>query len=260
MPIEQQLLSTAIEAAQQAGQVLVHHWPNGRTITRKGYRDIVTDADTAAEDVILNTIRARFPEHAIISEEAGGDQIGDNYTWIIDPLDGTTNYAHRAPIFAVSIGVLEKDEPLIGVVHDPLRNHTFVAKRGQGATLNGASIRVSNVTRLGEAVVGLDWGRSNEIRERVLEYLHHIVVHCGTLRGVGSATLTLAYIATGWLDAYFHLAIRPWDAAAGVLLITEAGGRCTTLEDEPYRVDSPACLMSNGLIHTELLGVMHNTS
>lgn len=250
------MLQTAIEAAHQAGRVIIERYPVERDVTIKGYRDIVTDADTAAETVILNMIRDRFPDHAILSEEAGGSKIGDGYTWVVDPLDGTTNYARRIPVFAVSIGVLEEGEPLIGVIHDPLRGQTFVAERGGGATLNGASMRVSRVANFGHTLLGLEWGRSDERRGRALAWLRELAPRCGTVRVLGSAALGLAYVAAGWLDGYFHLALKPWDSAAGMLLVAEAGGRCTTLTGEPYRVDSPGCLATNGLIHEELLGVM----
>jgi myo-inositol-1(or 4)-monophosphatase len=250
------MLQTAVEAARRAGQAIAERYPAGRNVTFKGYRDIVTDADTAAEAIVLDLIRARFPDHAILSEEAGGGEIGSGYTWVVDPLDGTTNYAHHIPVFAVSVGVLEGGEPLIGVIHDPLRDQTFVAERGEGARLNGAPMHVSRVARLDHTVVGLDWGRSNQVRERVLASLHQVASCCGTVRMLGSATLGLAYVAAGWLDAYFHLVLKPWDTAAGMCLIAEAGGRCTALDGEPYRVDMPGCLMTNGLIHDELLAVM----
>ncbi len=250
------MLQTAIEAARRAGRVLAERYPAARTLTVKGYRDIVTDADIAAEAVILDLIRARFPGHVIISEEAGGSEIGSDYTWIVDPLDGTTNYAHHVPIFAVSIGVLERGEPLIGVIHDPLRDQTFVAERGGGARLNETPIHASRVAHLGHAGVGLDWGCDDEMRGWILAYLRQVLPRCGTVRVLGSATLALAYVAAGRLDGYFHLALQPWDVAAGTLIIAEAGGRCSTLEGEPYRVDLPGCLATNGLIHEELLGVM----
>ncbi|MEA3339260.1 MAG: inositol monophosphatase family protein [Chloroflexota bacterium] len=299
------MLQTAIEAARRAGRVIAERYPAGRNVASKGYRDIVTATDTAAEAVILGLISDRFPDHAILSEEAGGSDIGAGYTWVVDPLDGTTNYAHHIPVFAVSIGVLEDGDPLIGVVHDPLLGQTFVAERGGGTTLDdapplisgnghsdgtplisgnghsdgtppisgnghsdgtppisgnghsdGTPLHVSRVENFGHTLVGMEWGRSDETRGRALDWLRELTPRCGTVRALGSAALGLAYVAAGWLDGYFHLALKPWDSAAGMLLVAEAGGRCTTLEGEPYRVNAPGCLATNGLIHEELLGVM----
>ncbi len=250
------MLKTAIEAAQRAGRIIAELYPSGRSITVKGFRDLVTDADIAAQEVILELIQARFSDHTIVSEEARGREISSGYTWVVDPLDGTTNYTHHHPVFAVSIGVLKGGEPRIGVIYDPLRDHTFVAEQGCGARLNDKPIHVSRAASLENALVGQDWGHSNEVRERILLFLHRIIPKCGTLRVLGSATLALAYVAAGWLDAYFHLGLKPWDTAAGMLMIKEAGGRCSTLEGEPYRVDLPGCLATNNLIHDELLAVM----
>jgi myo-inositol-1(or 4)-monophosphatase len=250
------MLNTAIEAARRAGRLIFEQYPAGHTLTVKGYRDIATEVDIAAETVILDLIRTRFPDHAILSEEAGGSGIGEGYTWVVDPLDGTTNYVHRVPIFAVSVAVLERGEPLLGVVHDPLRDQTFVAERGAGARLDGAPIHVSQVVRLDRAVVSLDWGHSDEVRGRTLDHLARVAPRCTTVRSLGSAALALAYVAAGWLDAYFNLMMKPWDVAAATLLIAEAGGRCSTLEGEPYRVDGPGCLGTNGRIHGELLAVL----
>jgi myo-inositol-1(or 4)-monophosphatase len=250
-----QMLQTALEAARRAGRVIAERYSSGHTVTVKGYRDIVTEVDTAAEAVVLDLIRDRFPDHAILSEEGGGGERGGGYTWVVDPLDGTTNYVHRVPVFAVSIGVLEGSEPFVGVIHDPLRDQTFVAERGQGAMLNGEAIRASRVARLSHAVIGLDWGHSDEVREQTLAFLNRVAPRCGTVRALGSAALAQAYVAAGWLDAYCNLALKPWDAAAGTLIVTEAGGRCTTLEGNPYSVDLPGCLATNGLIHEELLAI-----
>ncbi|MCF8142591.1 MAG: inositol monophosphatase [Deltaproteobacteria bacterium] len=250
------MLKTAIEAAQGAGRIIAGRYPGGRDITLKGLRDLVTDADMAAESVIVELIQTRFPDHAILSEEAGGEAIGSGFTWVVDPLDGTTNYAHHHPLFAVSIGVLEGKKPLIGVIHDPLRDQTFVAHRGAGARLNNVPIHVSRIKRFEEAMVGLDWGHENEVRERMLRYLGRVLPRCGTVRASGSAALGLAYVAAGWLDAYFHPGLKPWDAAAGILLVKEAGGRCTTMKGAPYQVQLPDCLATNRSLHDELFAAM----
>ena len=250
------MLQTAIEAARMAGKVIAERFPAARNVTIKGYRDIVTEVDTAAEAIILRLIRERFPSHAILSEEAGGSAIGDGYTWVIDPLDGTTNYARRLPISTVSIGVLERGEPVVGVIYDPLRDQLFVAERGKRATLNDEPIAASKIARLDHAVIGLDWGRSDQDREKTLQFLLRIAPRCGTLRALGSAALAQAYVAAGWLDGYLNLIAKPWDGAAGALIVAEAGGTHTTVEGEPYRVTVQGCLASNGLIHEELLSIM----
>lgn len=250
------MLQTAIEVARQAGQAIGERYPAGRTIRRKGYRDVVTETDAVAEAIILDLIRERFPDHAILSEEAGGDPIDNHYAWVVDPLDGTTNFAHRIPLFAVSIALLEEGEPIIGVIHDPLRDQTFVAERGEGSRVNGTPLRVSQVTDLDRAVVGLDWGHSDEVRAQMLAYLQEVAPRCYTMRALGCAALALAYVAAGWLDSYANLALKPWDTAAGILLITEAGGRCSALDGGPYRVDLPGCLATNDLIHEESLTLL----
>lgn len=250
------MLQTAIEAARRAGQIIAERYTVAHAITVKGYRDIATEVDAAAESAILGLIHERFPDHAILSEEAGGNGIGEGITWVVDPLDGTTNYAHRFPSFAVSIGVLKDGEPLAGIVYDPLRDYTFVAERGQGATLNGQVIQVSRIADLTQAVISLDWGHADEVRERTLAYLCRVARTCGTMRALGSAALMLAYVAAGWLDGYFNLAVKPWDVAAGVLLVAEAGGRCSALDGGAYRVDLPGLVATNGLLHDGLLAVM----
>jgi len=250
------MLQTAIEAAQQAGRVIAERYPAERSVTIKGYRDLVTETDTEAEAIILDLIHERFATHAILSEEAGGDEVGDGYTWIVDPLDGTSNYAHHVPIFAVSIGVLAAGEPLIGVIHDPLRDQTFVAEQGSGARLNGKPLHVSRISRLSNTMASLDWGHSDNVRRRAMACLQKIAPRCGTVRALGSAALALGYVAAGWLDAYLNLALKPWDIAAGLLLVAEAGGRCTTMTGADCRVNRPSCLATNGLIHEGLLDIL----
>ena len=257
------MLQTAIEAARKAGQIIVERFSGERNVTVKGYRDIVTEVDILAEGVILDLIRARFPDHAILSEEASGGTgkvtggLAEGHTWVVDPLDGTTNYARRIPAFVTSIGVLGRGEPVVGVVYDPLRDQLFVAERGRGATLNGEPIHASGIARLDHAVVGLDWSHSDEGRRQTLDMLYRVAQRCGTVRSFGSAVLMQCYVAVGWLDAYFNLMLKPWDVAAATLIVAEAGGRCTTIEGEPYHVSVPGCLVTNGLVHDEMLAVMH---
>ena len=250
------MLKTAIEAATQAGRIIVDKYPTRQTPTIKGYRDFITEADVAAEEVILDLIGTRFPEDTSLSEEAGGTGIGEDYTWVVDPLDGTSNYAHQVPIFAVSIGLLERGKPVIGVIHDPLRGHTFAAERGNGATLNSKPIGTSDTRRLHEAVVGVDWGHEDAERRRTFDTLLGVALRCHTVRALGSAALAQAYVAAGWLDAYFNMFLKPWDVAAGMLIVAEAGGECSTLRGEPYRVEMRGLLATNSLVHGELLDAL----
>ncbi len=250
------MLQTAIQAAQEAGRILVERLPDDRQVRVKGLRDIVTDADLAAEQAIVQAIRARFPDHALLTEE-GGESAGQApYVWVVDPLDGTTNYSRRMPIFCVSIGLLHQGQLELGVVYDPLREHLFAAQRGRGATLNGEPLRVSSIDQVGSAIVALDWAHSHANRREILARLGRIAPACGTLRGLGSAALGLCYVAAGWIEAYFHVGIKPWDIAAGLLLIQEAGGRVTDLEGVPWQPWGQRLLVSNGRVHDALLELM----
>ncbi len=250
------MLQTAIQAAQEAGRILVERLPDERQVRVKGLRDIVTDADLAAEQAIVQAIRARYPDHALLTEE-GGESAGQApYVWVVDPLDGTTNYSRRMPIFSVSIGLLHQGQLALGVVYDPLREHLFAAQRGRGATLNGELLRVSSMDQVGSAVVALDWAHSHADRRDILARLGRIAPACGTLRGLGSAALGLCYVAAGWIEAYFHVGIKPWDIAAGLLLIQEAGGRVTDLEGVPWQPWGQRLLVSNGRVHDALLELM----
>ncbi len=260
MEIKTAILQTAVEAAQRAGSVIAERYPTERNAHFKGYRDLVTETDVTAQRAVLELVRKRFPAHAVLSEEEEGGEIGAGYTWVIDPLDGTSNFTHRVPIFAVSIGVLKRGEPFVGVVYDPLRDHLFVGRSGGGATLNGEPLHVSAISSVGEAIVGFDWARDDDLRQRVLRNVQRIVPRAHSVRVLGSAALGLTYVAAGWLSSYCHLALYPWDAAAAVLLVREAGGRCTTLDGAPYRVDESACLVTNGLIHDQMVSLLHDTS
>jgi myo-inositol-1(or 4)-monophosphatase len=250
------MLETAIQATRSAGRVIVERLPAEREVQLKGFRDIVTDADLAAEHAIIQTIRARFPDHAMLTEESGESASDSPYVWVVDPLDGTTNYSRRLPTFCVSVGLLFQGQLTVGAVYDPLRDHLFAAERGRGATLNGAPLQVSQVDRIGDTVVGLDWAHSQENRREIVARLDRIAPACGTLRGMGSAALGLCYVAAGWTDAYFHVGLKEWDMAAGLLLIQEAGGRVTDILGRPWQPWVQGVLVSNGRVHQDLLKLM----
>lgn len=254
------MLEIAIQAARAAGHILVERLPARREVRVKGLRDIVTDADLAAEEAVVQTIRAHFPDHALLTEEGGESDGGAPYVWVVDPLDGTTNYSRRFPTFSVSIGLLHQGQLTAGVVYDPLREHLFAVERGRGASLNGEPLRVSQVDLVGDAVVSLDWSRSQANRREIVARLGRIAPACGTVRGMGSAALGLCYVAAGWTDAYFNVGMKPWDMAAGLLLIQEAGGRVTDIEGRPWQPWIENVLVSNGQLHQTLLDLMAGVS
>jgi myo-inositol-1(or 4)-monophosphatase len=228
-----QLLDTAIEAARRAGAVLAERFAGERTIEYKGGIDLVTDADRAAEKVMLELLAERYPGHGILAEESGVSR-GEGYRWILDPLDGTTNYSHRLPHFCVSVAV-EGDEGLLaGVIHDPIRGETFAASRGGGATLNGEPICPADTTELDGAL--LCTGFPYDVRERPeapLGLFNRLIKRAQGVRRFGSAALDLAYVACGRFDGFFEFGLKPWDIAAGALIVQEAGGRIARIDGEP---------------------------
>jgi len=250
------LLDTAIEAARAAGQEIIRRWPQERDVRSKGFRDIVTDADLAAQEALIAIIRARFPQHGILSEEGLAPTNNADTVWVLDPLDGTTNYARRLPSFSVSVAVARSDALIVGVVYDPLRDYIFCAERGAGATWNGQRLHVSQVDDLGQAVAGVDFAREPAIRSSQMATMVVCSERIRTFRSFGSAALGLCFVAAGWLDAYFHLSLAPWDVAAGALMVTEAGGAITSTEGKPWSYTQPRCLATNGKLHSEFLELM----
>ena len=250
------LLDTAIEAARAAGQEIIRRWPQERDVRSKGFRDIVTDADLAAQEALIAIIRARFPQHGILSEEGLAPTNNADTVWVLDPLDGTTNYARRLPSFSVSVAVARGDALIVGVVYDPLRDYIFCAERGAGATWNGQRLRVSQVDDLGQAVAGVDFAREPAIRSSQMATMVVCSERIRTFRSFGSAALGLCFVAAGWLDAYFHLSLAPWDVAAGALMVTEAGGAITSTDGKPWSYTQPRCLATNGKLHSEFLELM----
>jgi myo-inositol-1(or 4)-monophosphatase len=230
-----------------------------RDVRSKGFRDIVTDADTAAQDAIVAIIRQHFPHHSLLSEEGVSTCNGGDWLWVIDPLDGTVNYSRCLPCFAVSVAMVAQGEPVIGVVFDPLHERLFAAERHAGATLNGQPLHVSARPTPAAAVVGMDWARDPVVRGHTLASLNHIAPAVGTVRAIGSATLALCYVAAGWLDAYVHFALQPWDVAAAGLIIHEAGGTLSDPSGAEWVYTSPACVASNGLIHSAMLSLVQMT-
>jgi len=254
------LLNFAIQTAREAGRVLAEKFGRALRVTNKGDIDLVTEADIAAERLIVERIRSHHPRHAILTEESGdvislGDA-GSGYKWVVDPLDGTTNYAHGYPVFCVSIALEHEGSVVLGVVYDPTREELFAAERGGGATLNGRSLRVSETDELNSAL--LCTGFPYDVRDRgdFARHFRNFIMRAQSVRRDGAAALDLAYVAAGRFDAFYEEGLRPWDVAAGVLLVEEAGGRVTHYDGSPFRIYTPPIAASNGRIHEAMLEVL----
>jgi len=247
----------AIEAAREGGRVLLQKFGAALTITHKGEVDLVTDADRAAEETIVAVLRSTFPRHDILAEEADYGQCASAYRWIIDPLDGTTNYAHGFPWFAVSIALAVEGEVQLGVVYNPFHRELFFAEKGHGAYLNDVQIRVSETDRLDRALLatGFPYDRkSSEVNN--YDHFLHFQQAAQACRRPGAASLDLAYTAAGRLDGYWEMKLKPWDMAAGQLLVQEAGGRVSDFDGRQFDIYGVECLASNGRIHSEMQAVL----
>jgi len=248
----------AERAAQRAGDFARSELNAQRRITHKGYRDLVTDADFAAQETIVQLIRERFPDHGFLAEEEQADLPATGAVrWIIDPIDGTSNYSRGIPLFCVSIGVAVADQIVVGVIYAPMQDELFSTVRGGGATCNGEPLSVSDTASINASLFGLDWSRSPQQRAATLRILHAVGTHVRTIRGIGSAALALAWVAAGRLDAYFNLNLSPWDVAAGRLLVSEAGGTVTDVQRQPLPSRAvSAGLATNGALHAPLLDLI----
>ena len=258
VPVSDAFREVAVDAARRAGVFLRSHFGSRPAVTYKGSpTNLVTEMDRGAEAIIVEAIRARFPDHAILAEESGALPGAPGHRWIVDPLDGTTNYAHGLPIYGVSVA-LEIDGALaVGVVYDPSREECFVAERARGSTLNDVSIRVSATPRLGESLLGTSY--PNDIRGAPRDNLAEhaaLMVRCRSVRSIGSAVLGLAAVAAGRLDGYWEQRLGPWDVAAGALLIREAGGTVTSVYGEPLDLRAPTIAASNGAIQSEIIAAL----
>lgn len=248
-------LAFAQEAAFKGGTVLRKHWGKLKHVAHKATSiDLVTEADKESEETILTFIGQHFPEHAILSEEAGLHQESHHdYQWIIDPLDGTTNYTHQYPMVAISIALMIKEEPWVAIVYNPLTEELFQAVRNHGATLNHVPLKVSGVDSINNSLLasGFPYDRRENPDNNYAEFCALTHLSQGVRRG-GSAALDLAFVAAGRLDGYWERGIKAWDIAAGTLLVTEAGGKVSAYDQTPLNFSSGRILASNGLIHEQL--------
>ena len=248
--------ATAIRAALAGGRVLRHGVGHIREIKHKGEIDLVTEIDVASEAEVVGIIRERFPAHRILAEEGsvGGDDA--RFRWLIDPLDGTTNYAHGLPFFCVSVGLEIEGEPAVGVVYDPMMDELFVAAKGEGASVNGRPISVStnSVLRSSLLATGLPYDQT-KLRLALAQF-EGFTGRCRAVRRLGSAAMELAYVASGRLDGYWESTINAWDIAGGIVLVQEAGGQISNLRGESMTVDAGQIVSSNGVIHDQMLSVL----
>jgi len=246
-------LEAALEAARRAGDVLRDGFGARHRVRYKGEVDIVTETDERSEEVIREVLLGAYPSYGMLAEEGGETAGEDDARWVVDPLDGTTNYAHGLPIFAVSIALEKAGEVVAGVVHDPMRQETFVAERGRGARLDDESIGVSETDELVRALVvtGLPYDRDDV--PAAVELFGQFAVRAQDMRRLGSAALDLCYVASGRLDAYYERGIHAWDVAAAGLVLEEAGGRVTDYKGRPFELESGEVLASNGSLHPALI-------
>jgi myo-inositol-1(or 4)-monophosphatase len=255
------LLNFAIDVARAAGGVLIQRLGSAK-ITNKGDIDLVTEADVASENLIIERIRSYYPQHAILAEESGETVLvggkRSEWKWVIDPLDGTTNYAHGYPCFCVSIALEHNGVIEIGVIYDPVRDEMFAAERGNGATLNGRRIRVSEVEELKDAM--LCTGFPYNVRERpdFTRDFTNFTMAAQAVRRDGSAAIDLAYVACGRFDGFWEDGLSPWDIAAGMVLIEEARGKVTNFDNEPLSIYTKKVLATNGLVHDAMLTVLEH--
>jgi len=249
--------------AREAGALLMHYFHQHIKIEYKGEADLVTAADRAAEALIRDRIRAQWPTHDVLGEEQGLSDRGSDYRWYVDPLDGTTNFAHGYPVFCVSMGLeyQELDQRSAGqrasriaaVIYDPTRNELFTAEQGRGARLNGEAIHVSKTPALKESLLATGFPSHKRHKNPNIFFYHQITLHTHGVRRAGSAALDLCNVASGRYDGFWEFNLNPWDTAAGVLIVEEAGGKVTRFDGSPFELNSRETVASNGLLHDALL-------
>jgi myo-inositol-1(or 4)-monophosphatase len=259
--LKSEFTDAAAAIAREAGALLREYYHRGVSAEYKGDVDIVTEADRASEKLITSRLREAFPSHGIFGEEGTRQHLDSEYRWYIDPLDGTTNFAHGFPYFCVSMGLEHRpagtpegeDGTLVaGVIYEPLRDELFAAALGQGATLNGRSIHVSKAQYLQESLVATGFPSKKRHENPNIHFYQQITLRSHGVRRAGAAAVDLAYTACGRLEGFWEFSLNPWDTAAGALLVTEAGGRITRFDGSPFKLDSKEVLASNGTIALEL--------
>lgn len=247
-------LETAVDIAREAGTLLVGYFERRVAFETKGEFDLVTEADRASEKLVVERLRSHFPSHAIVAEEGGGIETSSEYRWFVDPLDGTTNFAHSFPVFNVTLGLERAGEVIAGVVYDPIRQELFTAERGAGAYLNNHRIHVSNIAKLSDSLASTGFPSRKRHHNVNIHFYYQLAMASHGVRRTGSAAVDLAYVAAGRLDFFWEFGLKPWDVAAGCLLVQEAGGRVTDMNGQPHSVTkSEHVLADNMKLHDEVL-------
>ena len=253
-------INIARDAALKAGRILRQNIHGLREITYKGEINLVTEMDMCSERTIVDMLRDAFPDHGVVAEEETKLSNASGYIWIIDPLDGTTNYAHGYPCFAVSIALKHEDDVILGVVYDPMRDELFEAQKGQGAYLNGKQIKVSPVDTLIKSLLATGFPYDRKVSNRNnLNYFFDLLMASQEVRRDGSAALDLCYVATGRLDGFWELKLKSWDVAAGSLVVNEAGGVVSDLSGNKFDMLAEEILASNGRIHRQMIEVLQKS-
>ena len=253
------MLKIAEDAARAGGEILIQYFRTNLTIEHKGDVDLVTEADLKAEETIVTYLRNKFPRHNILAEENDYDKTDSSYCWVIDPLDGTTNFAHGFPWFAVSIALVKDNNIVLGIIFDPIHDLLFTAEQGMGATLNGSPIHVSKQAPLSNSLLATGFPYDRKTSEvNNFDHFYAFQQAARACRRPGAASLDLAYTALGSLDGYWEMKLKPWDIAAGMLLVTEAGGIISNFDSDPITIFSNEILASNGLIHDEMVEILQN--
>ena len=250
-------MSVAWEAANAAGAIVRENWQQPKRIDYKGAIDLVTSVDRECERQIVDVIRRNFPDHSILAEEETDvDGAQNHYRWIIDPLDGTTNFVHSYPQFSVSIALEQNGRVIVGLVYDPIRNECFKAALGRGATLDDRAIQTSIANELDKSLLATGFPYDHrDFADFYLSYFKAFMIRCQGIRRGGSAALDLCYVACGRLDGFWELKLKPWDIAAGSLIVAEAGGKLSDFSGKPFSIRGHETLATNGLIHDEMVRV-----
>jgi myo-inositol-1(or 4)-monophosphatase len=248
-------LETAVEIAREGGALLARLFNRPQEISYKRTADLVTEADRRSEALIVERLRKHFPAHAIVGEEGGGQKTESDYCWYVDPLDGTTNFAHGFPVFCVTLGLAYRGEVVAGVVYDPTREELFTAERGAGAFLNGRRIHVSKTDKLAESLLATGFPPFASNHDLNIQFYFRFTLLSHGIRRAGSAALDLCSVAAGRFEGFWELKLNPWDKAAGSLLVEEAGGRVSDVTGGSFRLLAEEIFVSNGLIHDQMLPV-----